>query len=233
MLLSVPYKAFEAIQAEVEITGRFVHVNVPEWSETDLKEIAIKGFKALNVDFPSSLINLFAREANGSPQLMQVFCWEACFELGIKETKRLVRVDKNWSPNSVFGNVAADAGQPIYDKLSSGPQKRSDRIPRPLRDGSNVDIYQAILYAIAKTGPKSSLSYDDIRASLSSVLTDKVPQKIEVSNALNHLAKIARSISEDSRPIDWVESELRLELPDPMFRFFLKWYITNDREPAS
>jgi hypothetical protein len=29
VLLSVPYKAYEAIQAEVEITGRFVHVNVP------------------------------------------------------------------------------------------------------------------------------------------------------------------------------------------------------------
>lgn len=33
VLLSVPYRAYEAIQAEVEITGRFVHVNVPEWAE--------------------------------------------------------------------------------------------------------------------------------------------------------------------------------------------------------
>ena len=43
VLLSVPYKAYEAIQAEVEIAGRFVHVNVPEWSEDHLVEIAIEG----------------------------------------------------------------------------------------------------------------------------------------------------------------------------------------------
>jgi hypothetical protein len=160
---------------------------------------------------------------------MQTFCWESCFELGVSETKRLFRTPADWGPSGVYEKVAADAGQPIYDKLSAGPQKRSDRIHRPLKNGGNVDIYQALLYAIAQTGPKSRLSYDEVRTSLSNVLADKIPQKIEVSNALNNLAKIAKSISEDSRPIDWVEDDLRLELPDPMFRFFLKWYLAKDR----
>ena len=230
VLLSVPYRAYEAIQAEVEITGRFVHVNVPDWDGTDLCEIAVKGFKALNVDFPKETTKLFACEANGSPQLMQAFCWEACLELEIVETrKRLFRVPKKWDPSNVFENIATDAGQPIYDKLASGPQSRSDRIDRPLNTGENVDIYQALLFAIAQTGPKKSLSYDEIRASLSTALLDKVPQKIEVSNALNHLAKISKSISEDSRPMDWVENDLRLEIPDPMFRFFLKWRLTKKK----
>jgi hypothetical protein len=227
VLLSVPYKAYEAIQAEVEITGRFVHVNVPDWDEADLQEIGAKGFKALNVDFPSEIIRRFAQESNGSPQLMQSFCWEACVTLEIAETKRLTRIPSDWDPSEVFEMIAADAGQPIYDKLASGPQKRSDRIPRPLKNGQNVDIYQALLYAIAQTGPKRSLTYNEIRSSLSQVLAEKIPSKLEVSNTLNHLAKISRTVSEDSRPMDWVEDELRLELPDPMFRFFLKWYLTR------
>ncbi len=35
ILLSVTYRAFEAIRGEPEITGRFRNVNVPEWSEDD------------------------------------------------------------------------------------------------------------------------------------------------------------------------------------------------------
>jgi hypothetical protein len=229
VLLSVPYKAYEAIQAEVEITGRFVHVNVPDWNEVDLQEIGVKGFRALNVEFPSEIIRQFAQESNGSPQLMQSFCWEACSALGIAETKRLTRIPKDWDPSTVFEIVATDAGQPIYEKLASGPQKRSDRIPRPLKNGQNVDIYQALLYAIAQTGPKKSLTYNEIRSSLSQVLADKIPSKLEVSNTLNHLAKISKLVSEVSRPMDWVEDELRLELPDPMFRFFLKWYLTKEQ----
>jgi hypothetical protein len=152
IFLSVSYKPYEAIQAESDLAGRVVHVDVPEWSETHLTEIATKGFAVLNVDFPASLTERFATEANGSPQLMQRFCWEACFDLG----------------------------------------------------------------------PKKSLTYDEIRATLGKCLVDKIPNKIEVSNALNNLVKIAITISENSRPLDWVDKELRLELPDPMFRFFLK-----------
>ena len=61
---------------------------------------------------------------------------------------------------------------------------------RPLVNGGATDIYHAILLAIAVTGPKEQLSYDEIRSSLNRVLADKIPQKIEVSNALNHLSGI-------------------------------------------
>jgi hypothetical protein len=54
-----------------------------------------------------------------------------------------------------------------------------------------------------------------------------VPQKLEVSNALNQIAKISATISEDNWPIDWLDSELRLVIGDPMFRFFLKWKIAR------
>ena len=59
ILLSVSYKAYEAIQAETEITGRFVHVGIPDWSDEDLSEIARKGFLKLDVDCPNSVISRF------------------------------------------------------------------------------------------------------------------------------------------------------------------------------
>ena len=227
VFLSIPYKAYEAIHAETEIAGRFVPVNVPEWSEEHLAEIAIKGFKALNIDFPERIILLFAKEANGNPQLMQIFCWDACRELEIIETKRLRRVPNSWNPSKVLDRVAEDYGPSIYKRLAAGPQSRTPRNPRLLKNGGTVDIYEALLRAIAHTGPRKSLSYDEIKQSLFNVMADKPPQKEEVANALKHLTKIATEIAKDNRPLDWIEEERRLELPDPIFRFYLKWRMTK------
>jgi hypothetical protein len=227
LLLSVSYRAYEAIQAEVEITGRFVHVEVPEWSESDLADIAWRGFESLTVKAPKALVAQLAAEAVGSPQLMQYFCWELCFDLGMDAPMKPVRVPTKFDPAPIFGRIARDMGQPIYDRLAAGPQSRTARIDRPLKAGEAVDIYHALLLAIAATGLKKSLTYDEIRASLSSILRAKVPQKLEVSNALNQIAKISATISEDNRPIDWLDSELRLVIADPMFRFFLKWKVAR------
>ena len=73
---------------------------------------------------------------------------------------------------------------------------------RPLINGGAVDIYHAILLAIAVTGPKEQLSYDEIRSSLGRILIDKVPQKIEVSNALNHLSVIDEKENKGERAVD-------------------------------
>ena len=111
---------------------------------------------------------------------MQQFCWEMCFIFDIEQTcDETFSVPRDWDPAGVFDIVAKDAGQPIYEKLAAGPQTRSSRDQRPLKEGGTVDIYQAILLAIARTGPKQALSYDDLRTSLSNILASSVPQKIE------------------------------------------------------
>ena len=60
VVLSTPNRAFEAIKAEVEITGRFKHVAVPDWSTTDLRQIASSGFRALNVECPWKIQRLLS-----------------------------------------------------------------------------------------------------------------------------------------------------------------------------
>ena len=204
VLLSPPHRAFEAIKAEAEITGRFKHVTVPQWSTEDLALIAASGFKALNATCPDDFTAEFVKEALGSPLLMQQFCWTLCYNAGILETSLLTgRINNTENIEVIFNEVAQDAGLPIYEKLSKGPQSRTERILRPLKNGDDVDIYQALLMAIAATGPLEKLTYDQIRASLNSILEDKVPQKIEVSNALNHLSTIDEKENKGDRAIDW------------------------------
>jgi hypothetical protein len=226
VLLSPPHRAFEAIKAEAEITGRFKHVTVPHWSLEDLALIAASGFKALNAACPVEFINKFAQEALGSPLLMQQFCWTLCYRASILETSILTRrISGDIDVEAIFNEVAQDAGLPIYEKLAKGPQSRTDRILRPLRNGDEVDIYQALLMAIAATGPQEKLSYDQIRGSLNNILEDKVPQKIEVSNALNHLSTIDEKENKGERAIDWDGKSLDLVINDPFFRFYLRWNV--------
>jgi hypothetical protein len=228
ILLSTPYRAFEAIKAEPEITGRFKHVTVPDWSREDLRKIADAGFDALNVNCPPRIIEEFAKEAEGSPLLMQQFCWNLCYDNGIEAAKLSKYViDPSFPTDRIYREVATDAGLPVYEKLKKGPQTRTERIPRPLIAGGSVDIYQAILLAIAATGPKEKLSYDQIRSSLNGLLSDKVPQKLEVSNALNHLSAIDAESNRGPRALDWNADELELVLVDPFFRFYLRWEVAK------
>lgn len=228
VLLSTPHRAFEAIKAEPEITGRFKHVTVPIWAKSDLELIATTGFDAMNVSLSSKSITSMTEESEGSPLLMQRFCWNACFDSGV-ETELALKKNISGSVNleAIYDEVAEDAGLPIYEKLAKGPQTRTDRIPRPLNGGSSADIYQCILLAVAVTGPKERLSYDQIRSSLSSILSDKLPQKIEVSNALNHLTAIDKKENEGQRAIDWDGDNLNLYITDPFFRFYLRWRLAK------
>jgi hypothetical protein len=227
ILLSTPHRAFDAIKAETEITGRFKHVTVPPWSQDELVQIAEIGFKALNAVCDGAIVSRFSKEAQGSPLLMQQFCWNLCYDSEITQSSLFKKtITKEFPVERIFNEVAKDAGLPIYEKLAKGPQSRTDRMMRPTAGGGSVDIYEAILLAIAATGPREKLTYDQIRTSLNAVLIDKVPQKLEVSNALNNLASIAEKESKGGeRPLDWDGNSLDLVLTDPFLRFYLRWNI--------
>lgn len=227
VLLSTPHRAFDAIKAEAEVTGRFKHVTVPHWSTDDLRLIAEIGFEALNIEAERDMIETLANESEGSPLLMQRFCWNLCYDAGIVVTSTFSKLLVNVDVEAIFNEVANDAGLPTYEKLAKGPQSRTDRIRRPMAGGGTADIYEAILLAVAKTGPKERISYDQIRTNLNLILTDKIPQKIEVSNALNYLTEIDSKENKGQRAIDWDGQNLDLFLTDPFFRFYLRWKIAR------
>jgi len=230
VLLSVTHRAFDAIRAESELTGRFVTIKLPHWSLLDLEKIAASGFEALNVTYSAALIERLCREAQENPFLMQKFCWEICFDLGIEKTSLLSpqKIPFDYNPEPMFERLAEDAGLPIYQQLVAGPQSRKIRVKRPLNNGEEADIYEAVLLALAETGPKSAISYEELRAALSNLLTDMVPQKHEITSALKHLAVISRKIGAESA-IDWDEERREINVADPYLRFYMRWKLRHTR----
>jgi hypothetical protein len=62
ILLSVTHRAFDAIKAETELTGRFSSITLPTWSKSDLIQIPTLGFEALKTKHVSTLVGHLADE---------------------------------------------------------------------------------------------------------------------------------------------------------------------------
>ncbi|CAN7264509.1 TniB family NTP-binding protein [Agrobacterium tumefaciens] len=228
LLLSVAHRVFDAISAESELTGRFISVTLPEWKNDELEKIARLGFAELKVDCPEPIISTIVEESQSSPFLMQKFCWEICFDNEV-EKPPLIRhhhIPESYDLKEMFTRIAKDAGLPIYQKLVTGPQARKERLKRPLKQGGEADIYEATLLAIAETGPTPTISYEDLRSKLSSLLTEMMPQKHEITSALKHLASISLKGGLSSA-IDWDEDSREISIADPYLRFYLRWQVRN------
>ncbi|WP_415393290.1 hypothetical protein [Paracoccus sp. SJTW-4] len=225
ILIAVPHRAFDAIAAEPEMQGRFVHIEIPSWKELELQQIARRGFPELHIQAAETDISEFAAEAHGSPILMQRFCNNACRAIGVTETVNpwmdldISKADKE----RIYSQVAENFGFPTYKVLADGPQTRTDRSPRKLRKSSKtVDIYEAVLLAIASTGPRDATKYDDIRDALRNTLVESdLPQKQQITNTLNYMVREAKEKLKGEPPIEWKDDVLYIT--DPMLQFYLRW----------
>jgi hypothetical protein len=125
---------------------------------------------------------------------------------------------------TVFRDVAETIGRPIFEKLARGPRQRTYRIPRMLKDGREVDIYQLVLHALASLKPGLvSLEYEELRSAIRDVSTSQLPQLQEVARVLRHMATIAASDQSSTPVIDFEDAEKKLHVTDPYFAFYLRW----------
>tara|TARA_E500000318_G_C3550296_1_gene208591 strand:+ start:420 stop:1688 length:1269 start_codon:yes stop_codon:yes gene_type:complete len=233
IILAVPHRAFDAISVEKELEGRFRHVEMPNWSREDLSKIPELGNPALNVTCTTETIEGFAEEALGSPLLMQSFCSSMCINRGIKTAQeQLSDITPTYDETrTIYLEVAEDFGLPTYKLLWAGPQSRKPRIQRKTIDGQDVDKYQAILMAVARTGPLAEITYDQIKDAMRQILVGELPQKHEITQALAQMGKIAQRSSEISAQglgepaIEWDGEGDTLYVVDPYLRFYMKWGI--------
>lgn len=223
--LAIPHRRFDAVKVEREMNGRVENVLVPMWEEIELATIPQLGFPLLNIAPAPDISAHLAKEAHGSPHLMQEFCRKICFQSGIKETCDIPhQINPKSDFERIFKDVANDLGRNIFDKLARGPRSRTERKPRKLKTGKTVDIYRVVLIALANLKPTvTTIEYEPLRASIRNILDDDLPQAHEVSRVLEQMAKIS-STDESSVPvIDYEKDDRKLHITDPFFAFFLRW----------
>ncbi|EGQ7978605.1 hypothetical protein ACPF31_002654 [Vibrio cholerae] len=223
ILIAIPHRRYDAIKVEREITGRIENVTMPYWEKDELKQIPETGFPLLNVTTSLEVVDKLAEESMGSPHLMQEFCRQLCLAHNVEETLDEPLFIGDFE-DSLFKSVGESTGKIIFDKLSTGPRQRSDRLQRTLTNNEQVDIYKVVLLALARLKPEmQTVTYEELRTAIREILKDSVPQAHEVTRVLEKMSEIASSDEASTPVIDWEKDEQKLHITDPFFAFYLKW----------
>ncbi|WP_156119407.1 AAA family ATPase [Corynebacterium humireducens] len=223
IVAAVPHRAYDVVRVEKEMTARVETLTVEPWSNHDLALIARQGFSALNFQCNPEIVDRLVDESFGSPHLMQTHCLELCHENGARRGSEhaLTLTAPEWKP--FFEQKASATSKSAFDLLKTGPRTRTDRKPRILKSGVHTDIYGAVLAAIEHTGPRTMLTYDEIRSALREVMKSDLPQRHEVTNVLDQMTNIAREKIEGEPVLDYDPEYSTLHLVDPFFAYYLRW----------
>lgn len=224
IFIAIPSRKFDVLKVEREMTGRIEMFEIPAWSDEELMEIANKGFKELHVEVPFSVIMKMAKEAMGSPHLMQEFCKKICEEYKIeKKSLQRIKLGDDIALSTIFKEIAKISGRELFEKLAREPRQRSDRIHRQLKSGKKTDIYGVVMEGLKSMKPGVvSISYEEFRSCLKEIIDD-VPQLHEISRVLEKIAEISYDAGASTPVIDWDKDEAMLTITDPFFAFYLRW----------
>lgn len=223
VFLAVPHRAYDVVRVEREMTGRVKQVEVPDWNDQELSEIASKGFSALNVNAPGTLISRLAREAWENPHLMQRFCNKLCRANQVVEKQSAPKALALPDYDFFFEDLAKETGKREFERLSRGPRQRSDRLIRKFVDGTEGDTYVVVLKALAETGPKAVVTYEELRGKIAGLLVDSTLQMHEVSRVLAKMSELQAAADGSAAPVDWDVEDRKVHVIDPFFAYYLKW----------
>lgn len=233
IVAAVPHRAYDAVRVEKEMTGRVEQLAISFWSKEELRGIASVGFAALNVVDDSNLDARLADEAFSSPHLMQDFCLQLCKANDVQQTQEhpLSLGSPRWP--EFFADRASLTSKAAFDLLARGPRQRKDRKERVLKGGTVTDIYGLVLRAIARTGPLTELTYEQLRAAVREIVQDDPPQRHEITRVLEEMSKIAKEQIEGEPVVDYDVELGTLFISDPFFAYFLRWGAAPGTRGAS
>ena len=159
VVVSLPHRADDAIRQNAD-SGRFSLINIEAWEKKYLKEIALKGFKQLDIKITDEVAEQLAVECLTSPQLMQYICLSICTLLEDKN-EHIVNFDMlemAYKFTTVNFNY-----YDVVNVISKGPNPRGKKrnLYKTL-DGKELDLYGLIVESLAKNPPIMELDFDTV-----------------------------------------------------------------------
>lgn len=223
---SVPYHSDDVLRANSDLRGRVIGIDFNYWNKEVLCKIGQKGFHELNLSVSSIIIERFAEESAGSPQLMQALCLNYCFELGIYE-----RSENNISlvfESNIFSKTCNRVLQmtdysSVVDKMGEGPKTRgSDRKSYITKEDTCLDVYKILLKALAKNPPNLLFRYAELISRIESICKNESPSGSSITGACHHMSQICNDITNQAI-LEWDGDGDVLDIRDPNLLFYLRW----------
>ena len=221
VVVSLPHRADDAIRQNADLSGRLSLINIETWKEKDLKEIALMGFKQLNINITDEVAGQLAIECLTSPQLMQYICLSICILL---EDKNEDTVKADMLENAYRFTTVNFNYSDVVNVMSKGtnPRGKKRKLFKTLT-GKELDLYGLIVESIAKNPPVMEMDFEILYDRIINLIpVDAVkPDKQSVKNHLNNLQTILKEKEEIYRAIEWKDGTVYIL--DPLFLFYLRW----------
>lgn len=223
---AVPYHSDDVIIANADLRGRMVKLDFDYWVPEELSKIAKKGFEALNVSVAQPIVDAFAAEAAGSPQLMQALCLNLCFDKDIVETgvgrigipAELSLIEKICRMTSLMNDYSS-----VIAVMKEGPKTRGEKRKNyVLHDRSVKDVYPLVLQAVAQNPPELTIRYQNLIGRIQSLCASDVPSGSSVTGACAQMTDIGNAAA-NAYILEWDGESDVLDLRDPYLLFALRW----------
>lgn len=223
----IPHRSDDLIEANPDLQGRALTLELEYWEQDDLQKIGEKGFDTLNVNVSGDVVDIFARESAGSPQLMQQLCSDACGLKGITESQE-PEIDIEMTRDEIQDTLGWSGESVDMDKVfailnGEGISGKQQRKTHQFIDGTEGDVYEAILRGIASGSLQVSLYRSELIEGINQQCVDGGPRLPSVTQALERMDERINETHPESAIIEWDDETNTLQIPDPYLIFFLRW----------
>lgn len=222
IIVSLPHRSDDAIRTNADLQGRINIIDIEMWTKDELMEIPRAGFHDLGIEISEKIIGELAKESLCSPHLMQLICLNICLlqktdEINVKEIQYDI-LDRAFKFSTLNFNY-----QQIADTIKQGKNSRGkSRKTYKTSKNSNLDLYELILEAISVNPPLTNLTFEDLMARISSLVTDEEkPTPKSLKEYLKNLQEVLDLKDRSYRVIEWKDDTLFIL--EPLFLFFLRW----------
>lgn len=238
----IPHRSDDLTQANPDLQGRALTLQLEYWDREDLMRIGEKGFQALNVSLPRDATEIFAKESAGSPHLMQQLCYDACGVKDIAESKdTLTEVGMGEDQiEDVLGWTGASLDlDEVFDILNGeGISGKTQRDSHDFIDGTEGDVYESILRGIADDSLQNELDQSEEGLDRSKLVeaikrqcANSPPPLPSITQALERMDERITETHPESAIFEWKSDTNKIQLPDPYLIFYLRWSDKLDYKP--
>ncbi len=209
-----------------EIKARSTEHENPLWTPEEIKEIATKGFDALNLQIDEDTLDRLARNAYRNPLLMQWYCQRLCHVLRIGQTLDVgQRITVAGSKVDEILRYIASEYEETYNNYL---HVRDDGGRRwQIKSGKRVNIYLFVLIALAGMPINKPLKPRTLRDRMKTHIDREanLPSSSDIANALAGLVQRMQGKEDYEAPLRYDPEKGHAYVTHPFFKVFLQWKV--------
>lgn len=233
VLVSIEREAFDFIEGDEQLRGRFRIRQFPNWTKKELVEVARSGFGLLGLRATDGQLTLIAANAQLNPYNLQDICLTICSNAGIKCSTDIgarSNLDADVLEQSLK-DFALELGY-FHEIIARASAGTTESLKTYAVGSTKLNIYELALLAMSDIGAKEIVNLGTLRRRIRQRLGDPTWNNTYLKTALQRLADAEidakyqkLSSNKGTHPIMFNAAAEQLLIVNPLFRVYLFWCL--------